>query len=101
MIDFDRLVFVPVFASLGVPGTYTPADGQPIACQILFSRPDRDWHFGGGIGVTSPSTTAEVRTADVPTAKEGDALAAGGRTYVVTKASQPDPNRLSWSLELA
>lgn len=101
MIDFERLVFLPVFATLGVPGIYTPADGQPIACQILLRRPDRDWQFGGGIGTTSQSTVAEVRTAEVPTAKEGDTLAVGGRTYGVTKASQPDPDRLSWSLELA
>ena len=79
---------------------YTPpGGGDPVSCRAILRQPDVDWR-GGEVEVTTPSRIAEVRVSEVPSMKEGGALAIGGKTYTIQHASRRDADRMLWRLEL-
>lgn len=99
--------FAAMFAALhadpnvSADAFYTPAAGAAVACRVVWSSGDRDvgvWDTGG---VTTPARIAEVLSSAVATAAEGDTLTVGGAVYRITKATQPNSDRLTWRLELA
>lgn len=102
MSVFDAM-FGVLFAdpNMASDATYTaPGIGaDPVSCRAILRQPDVDWR-GGEVEVTTPSRIAEVRVSEVPSMKEGGALAVGGKSYTIQKASRPDADRLLWRLEL-
>ena len=87
-------------SKISVAGIYTPDTGSPIPCRVIVKMADEPYGAGYGAGAVMPSRIAEMRVSEVAVAAEGDTISIGGSDYPANAASQPDPDRLLWRLEL-
>ena len=87
-------------SKISVAATYTPDGGSPTPCRVILKMADEPYDAGYGAGAMMPSRIAEIRVSDVAVAAEGDTITIDGADYPVNAASQPDPDRLLWRLEL-
>lgn len=87
-------------SKISLAATYTPDGGSPIPCRVIVKMADEPYDAGYGAGSVMSSRIAEMRVSEVAVAAEGDTISIGGSDYPVNAASQPDPDRLLWRLEL-
>jgi hypothetical protein len=87
-------------SKISVAGTYTPDGGSPALCRVIVKMADVPYDAGYGAGTVMPSRIAEVRVSEIAVSAEGDTITIDGTGYPVNAASQPDPDRLLWRLEL-
>ena len=87
-------------SKISVAATYTPDGGSPTPCRVILKMADEPYDAGYGAGAMMPSRIAEVRASEIAVATEGDTITIGGADCPVNAASQPDPDRLLWHLEL-
>jgi len=64
----------------GVPATYTPPAGLPLACTVVLRR---DLQPSPGGLTADPVTVADFLAADIPAPQAGATLAIGAATYRV------------------
>lgn len=84
--DIDNLLFT----DYAVDAVYTPQGGQAASIKVIF---DNEYQaiemLGAGVGVESTSPAAICKTTNISSAKHGDTLAVGGKTYYISGV-QPD-----------
>ena len=93
------------YRTFGVPATYTPASGDPVACTVIPTErsPDALVQFGQ-TAVIAGARLLEVRATEVPTPARGDTLTVDGDTLTVSaepRHPDGDHDRLLWLLECA
>ena len=96
---------VTLYRVFGVPATYTPAAGDPVACTVIPTErsPDALVQFGQ-TAVIAAARLFEVRATEVPTPARGDTLTVDGDTLTVSaepRHPDGDHDRLLWLLECA
>ena len=89
----------------GVPATYMPAAGDPVACTVIPTErnPDALVQFGQ-TAVIAAARLFEVRATEVPTPARGDTLTVDGDTLTVSaepRHPDGDHDRALWLLECA
>jgi len=101
-IDFDAVLYRPLFETFGVPASYTPPGGGPfVPCTIIRSQADRELSFGAG-KTMSAGDRIEVRAAEVTPAAGGIfVIREGDDAETVRVIGDPivadrDPFRLAW-----
>jgi hypothetical protein len=87
-------------SKISVAATYTPDGGAPMPCRVIVKMADESYDAGYGASLMMPSRLAEVRVSEIAVASEGDTITIDGAGYPISSASQPDPDRLLWRLEL-
>jgi hypothetical protein len=87
-------------SKISVVATYKPDGGSPMPCRVIVKMADEPYDLGYGAGSIMPSRLAEVRVSEIAVASEGDTITIDGADYPIGFASQPDPDRLLWRLEL-
>ena len=87
-------------SKISVAATYTPDGGAPTPCRVIVKMADESYDAGYGAGAVMPSRIAEVRVSDIAVLAEDDIITIDGADYPISSASQPDPDRLLWRLEL-
>jgi len=78
----DRAIFVDV-DDFGTAATYTPTGGVAATVNGIFDNDFIEVDTGGGVGVALQQPRFHCRTADVPSAAEGDALVVSGVNYTI------------------
>lgn len=78
----DRSIFVGI-DDFGVAATYTPSGGVASTVNGIFDNDFIEIDAGGGVGVAMQQPRFHCRTADVPTAAEGDALVVNTVSYII------------------
>ena len=94
-----------IYRTFGVPATYMPAAGDPVACTVIPTErsPDALVQFGQ-TAVIAGARLLEVRATEVPTPARGDTLTVDGDTLTVSaepRHPDGDHDRLLWLLECA
>lgn len=88
-----------LFTHFGVAASYQPAMGAPIACTVVFTRPDLTVGLGA-LGVVAPQRLADVRAVEVAAPAAGDSLVVGSETLAVMNVAI-DELGLVWTLDLS
>ncbi len=99
---FARMVD-DLYAHLGEPATYTPANGSapgaPLAVTVIAKRPDKEIDVGVS-GLQVATQQADIRVSELPSgADRGDVLDLGGESFVVRRITRDAP-RLIATLDL-
>ena len=84
---------------MAMDGVYTPASGVPIAVRVIMAREEDGAGFFS-TGAVVGRQVAEIRTSELLSAAEGDALTIGDDGYLVASVERRDVDRLIWSLSL-
>lgn len=101
-IDFDAVLYRPLFETFGLPAVYTPAGGgTSVPCTVIRNRADREMSFGAGKPM-AVGDQIEVRSAEVTPAAGGRfVIGEGDSAETVRVVGDPivadhDPFRLAW-----
>jgi hypothetical protein len=87
-------------SALGIAGTYTPAEGQPMAVRLVPSRPEEAVPGFEGPRAQAIHARAMIAASDLPARPQrGDALAWGDLSFTVAEVVQ-DPRGASFTLHL-
>ena len=88
-----------LYAHLGEPATYTPANGSSVVVTVIAKRPDREIDIGVS-GLQVATQQADIRVSELPPgADRGDVLDLGGESFVVRRITRDAP-RLIATLDL-
>ena len=96
---------VTLYRVFGVPATYMPAAGDPVACTVIPTErsPDALVQFGQ-TAVIAGARLLEVRAIEVPAPAKGDTLTVGDDVLtIIATPRHPDGDhdRALWLLECA
>ena len=80
--DIERAVFFDS-DDFAVSATYTPSGGTATSISGIFDDTFETVETGGFIPVASSSPMFQVKTSDVSSAAEGDALTVNSTSYVI------------------
>jgi len=95
---FARMVD-DLYAHLGEPAVYTPANGPAVAVIVIARRPDKEIDVGVS-GLQVATQQADIRVSELPPgADRGDTLDLGGESFVVRRITRDAP-RLIATLDL-
>ena len=94
-----------IYRTFGVPATYMPAAGDPVACTVIPTErnPDALVQFSQ-TAVIAGARLLEVRATEVPAPAKGDTLTVGGDVLtIIATPRHPDGDhdRALWLLECA
>lgn len=84
----DRAIFFSA-DDFGVTATYTPSGGGALSVNGIFDNEYFETDAGGEVAFALQQPMFHCRTADVPSAAEGDSLTVSGVGYVVRNV-RPD-----------
>ena len=76
----DRLIMLTDF---GVTATYTPSGGSASSITVIFDNEYIPVDTGASVAFAMNQPKAMVRTQDMPSAAEGDAIVIGGVNYII------------------
>lgn len=87
MIDFDRLLLGPAYATFARQATYTAKDGSTRTVSVIDNTDGALVGENDGIGTLLPVMT--VRRTDLGTSSpEGGTVSLGGKTWKIMKADK-------------
>ncbi len=97
-MPFARMVD-DLYAHLGEPATYTPANGSPVTVTVIAKRPDREIDVGVS-GLQVATQQADIRVFELPPgADRGDRFDLGGERFTMRRITR-DAARLIATLDL-
>ena len=80
---YDDLGFFLETDEFATTATYTPSGGAAKSIKGIFDQPRASRNASDMLGIVAPDIRFVCRTADVPSAADGDSLKVGTTTYVV------------------
>lgn len=86
------------FRTFGVAAIYTPSGGLATDVTVILKTPEGNLS-GFDTGAWRAGRVADVRTSEVASPAEGDALEVGGESFTV-RGARADAERLVWTLDL-